>query len=309
MAGARGTDPGFRLGAGNPDAPEDDRIDFGLTEAAPRTAAVWMVATLAEAALVFNGGPGADSFAGGGEADSLLGAGGADTLSGGGGADTLFGGAGNDLLFGSDGHDLINGNAGSDTLDGGAGDDTLTDGLGDNLMRAGDGFSRNRLAGGDGADTLEGGLGDDTLVGGGGADLVTSREGVDVLSGGDGNDTLDAATDATGFYAYFDTLIGGAGADVFRLDLIDYVFDFTPGADRLELAFDERFGSLVPAGPLDAAYFTATPTPEYPYPDQRIVYNTDDGGLIFISNQREWWLIAKFHGAPTITAADITFSA
>jgi Ca2+-binding RTX toxin-like protein len=125
--------------------------------------------------------------------DTLLGLGGQDTLSGGDGIDIIFGGAGDDLIMGGNLPDFLFGDAGNDTLIGGLGQDIL---FADNEGGiAGDGADHvNLLLGLDGDDTLFGSRGRDTL------------------DGGNDNDALNL--DGTG-----DFLIGGAGADSFRINL------------------------------------------------------------------------------------------
>ncbi|RKF13475.1 hypothetical protein D6850_14340 [Roseovarius spongiae] len=76
---------------------------------------------------------------------------------------------------------------------------------------------------GDQGGTMSGGADDDVLVGGAGDDAINGYGGRDVLVDGAGSDTL----------------WGGAGADtfVFVIDSDDdWVLDFTPGEDRLDLS-------------------------------------------------------------------------
>ncbi|MFN9943543.1 MAG: calcium-binding protein, partial [bacterium] len=117
--------------------------------------------------------------------------GGHDTLSGGDGIDFIFGGTGSDRLIGGNQPDFLFGDAGNDTLIGGLGQDIL---FADNDGGvAGDGTDHiNLLLGQDGDDTLFGSLGRDTL------------------DGGNDNEVLYLL--GTG-----DFLIGGTGADVFRI--------------------------------------------------------------------------------------------
>ncbi len=76
--------------------------------------------------------------------------------------------------------------------------------------------------GGAGADNLRGGAGNDTLNGGAGSDDLQGFEGDDRLAGGRGDDGL--------------TLGAGADTVVFaRGDGPDWVVDFTPGTDRIEI--------------------------------------------------------------------------
>ncbi len=182
---------------------------------------------------LFNGGSGDDVAAGGD---------GADTLNGGNGWDRLLGGTGNDRMDGGGDGDRLHGDTGADTLLGGVGDDTLVGGSDNDLLDGG--RNNDRLAGNYGSDTLSGfsgddalwgGLGHDSLDGGEGDDFLAGGFGADRLSGGLGNDRILLRSDtgepeiaqAPGFprltndnFAGNDTVSGGAGADLFRWELV-----------------------------------------------------------------------------------------
>lgn len=70
------------------------------------------------------------------------------------------------------------------------------------------------VVGGLGSDTLVGGGGLDTIQGGAGDDSIAGAGGTDSLVGGNGNDTL--VVGYAGELNQADTLVGGAGADLFR---------------------------------------------------------------------------------------------
>ena len=141
------------------------------------------------------------------------------------GADPLwaYGGDGNDTLVGGDGNDTLVGGDGNDTLVGREGDDTLYGGNGNDFLVgtwAGyDPYPYNvsLLDGGNGNDTLDGANGHETLIGGDGSDLLVGHAGNDSLSGGDGNDSLYGSIGALS--EEYDTLTGGAGADIFGLGI------------------------------------------------------------------------------------------
>ena len=88
---------------------------------------------------------------------------------------------------------------------------------------------------------IVGGYGYDGILGHGGDDLLVGGLGEDVLKGGSGNDLLWGGGGR-------DELTGGAGADVFlfyRDDgfTLDYILDFTPGVDRIDLSDFETIDS------------------------------------------------------------------
>ena len=78
-----------------------------------------------------------------------------------------------------------------------------------------------------------GGYGHDGILGHGGDDFLVGGPGDDVLRGGNGHDLLWGSTGR-------DELTGGAGSDVFLFYqddgfTLDYILDFTPGVDRIDL--------------------------------------------------------------------------
>lgn len=115
---------------------------------------------------------------------------------------------GTDFIIANGDDDTINSLLGDDTVRGGGGKDTIFGALDD-----------DKLFGNDGNDTLNGADGDDTLLGGSGRDFLTGRSGNDALNGGSGNDTIEGSAVGFGgvFASQFDTLAGGADADVFVL--------------------------------------------------------------------------------------------
>jgi Ca2+-binding RTX toxin-like protein len=184
------------------------------------------------------GGAGNDTLMGGEGKDLLDGGIGNDILYGGGDDDLIYGGEGNDWLYGDDGTDILYGYNGADFMSGGGGNDTLYGENDDDILQGNAG--NDVLNGGAGNDSVSGGEGDDNLIGSTGNDVLTGDAGNDVLEGGDdadqlfggagndtlsgsnGNDTLDGAgnsaeaTSSVGAGS-IDTLIGGAGSDLFIL--------------------------------------------------------------------------------------------
>jgi Ca2+-binding RTX toxin-like protein len=130
----------------------------------------------------------------------------------------LYGGNGADFIDGGDGDDYLKGgtafgyDTSNDTLYGGSGNDYLLGGYGTDRLDGGDG--NDTLSGYAGNDHLTGGYGNDTLYGGDGNDTLLGTEGSDFLSGQNGNDLLVGYGGDTN---EVDTLIGGAGSDIFEI--------------------------------------------------------------------------------------------
>jgi Ca2+-binding RTX toxin-like protein len=146
------------------------------------------------------------------------------------GNDSLTGGVLGDLLFGFDGNDTLDGGLGSDSLLGGSGDDLLISAVGN--------VSEAAIDGGIGTDMLlvdrnsatanlsftgtsfvdvsgtasVAGIERISFTSGNGNDLLTGFAGNDTLLGGGGDDTINA------FAGGLDSLDGGAGTDVLRID-------------------------------------------------------------------------------------------
>lgn len=192
--------------------------------------------------------------------DLLLGEAGDEILRGMVGDDVIFGGAGNDKLQGGSGNDFLYGGDGKDKLSGGMGDDILVGGFGDDKLRGKDGndalygdkvltaddfdsdgyvlestisnHGNDRLKGGAGDDFLQDQLGSDRLVGGDGDDILVSisdsnvsAENPDIQANVDDGNDVDKLVFSEEFFnpdglEANDRLIGGAGADTFKFDLL-----------------------------------------------------------------------------------------
>ncbi len=205
-------------------------------------------------------------------ANALTGGVGNDTLSGGAGSDTLTGGAGNDRLIASTGDDQLYGGADSDTFvfDANNGNDYIYDfetndvleisnvplassysQVMANAFEAGgntaidfggpDGvwlvgilkaqLSSSNFMFGTQPSIINGDSGANTLTGTAGSDTIDGKAGDDTINGGGGNDRIIAGQGN-------DQLYGEAGNDTFVFAASngnDYIFDFTPGSDKLEL--------------------------------------------------------------------------
>jgi Ca2+-binding RTX toxin-like protein len=164
-----------------------------------------------------------DRFDAGAGDDIVVGGSGNDYLSGSEGNDSLIGGVGNDTLIGDAGDDIFADEDGSDVVDGGVGDDLyelylesatrnivvtagqfqdleaarIYTGLGDDVINISSVTSSNVW----GFSEISTGAGNDMVVGSSGDDSLDGGEGSDILVGSNGD---------------LDTLIGGAGDDVYE---------------------------------------------------------------------------------------------
>jgi Ca2+-binding RTX toxin-like protein len=285
------------------------------------------------------GGDGDDSLVGGAGGGQIGGSAGNDQLDAGAGYTWMSGDGGDDHLRGSSGISSLLGGDGNDTLRSGAGPDTLSSGLGDDLYFLGPLSSIEIESDHGGRDTVIGsgdvlggegievirlvGTGDTTvwsgwtnilIVGNAGNNTLVDwdndrfdRTAIDTLRGGDGNDRLVVHGGA-------DILRGGAGADAFVLmapGAANYVRDFTPGEDHIEVSLAGFIGLTAAEGTdvgttsqfaLAGAVRGTGPT---------FVYNPTNGWLSWDANGSapgERMPIARLAGTPTLTAADIQSS-
>jgi Ca2+-binding RTX toxin-like protein len=129
------------------------------------------------------------------------------------------------LDHGTDDDDVIKATKAVDNDEDGIVDPHFTSGLmGDDLI-----FGTTQ------SDYIFGDEGDDVLAGGAALDLLDGGEGEDVLKGGSGDDHLVGG-------AGEDWLKGGKGADTFvvttdNLGQPDFIRDFSPGEDKLEIVW------------------------------------------------------------------------
>lgn len=173
--------------------------------------------------------------------------------------------------------------------------------LGDYLTGA-DG--NDRLSGRRGDDILRGGRGDDRLDGGASWDMLRGDRGNDILRGGPGADRLIGGIGA-------DELTGGKGADEFVFDArpgranFDLVHDFDPRQDLIVLENAAFIG--LHEGRLGSAKFTANATGTAVDFDDRILYNTTTGALLYDRDGAGPALaqaFARLDAGLTLTAAD-----
>ena len=147
--------------------------------------------------------------------------------------ENAIGGSGNDVIIGNNANNIINGGGGDDYLDGGLGIDTVNYRFWneDSIYNLDSGVAslsglydeeilnfENILAGG----------GNDDIIGTSGANYIDAGAGNDQVLGGDGDDFLNGFGFGSSEY---DTLTGGAGADLFVLG------NASSGAFYLELGF------------------------------------------------------------------------
>lgn len=227
--------------------------------------------------------------------------------------DNILGGAGNDAIEGGAGNDTLNGGIGIDSLTGGIGDDLyIIDNVSDQIIEnanlvingndsiqtsvnylmpenvenltltgttaiSGTGNAEaNLLSGNNAVNTLMGEGGNDNLLGLSGNDILNGGEGNDVLIGGAGNDELT----------------GGDGADTFWFNTApnaasnkDVIVDFISGIDKLQ--FSKSILSAVGiTGQLTSTdvRFWASDTGVAHDLDDRLIYNTTTGALIYDNN-------------------------
>ncbi|HEX8364198.1 MAG TPA: calcium-binding protein [Allosphingosinicella sp.] len=149
----------------------------------------------------------------------------------------------------------------------------------------------------------------------GGAEIVPSSDaatsifnnfGPDLLFGNGGDDSLEARADT-------DFLKGGLGDDRFRYVRIDepadFIFDFTPGEDKLE--FEEQLSVARPFrnldGPLTPDQLVANSNPQSSGTKAQFLYDTDDGRLFFDQDGAGASAavhIVTLYGVPPLTTDD-----
>ena len=139
-------------------------------------------------------------------------------------------------------------------------------------------------------------FGDERLIGDGGANNLYGKHGVDdVIFGLGGNDTIRGLSgdDTINAGGGNDTITGGLGADTFvfsaALDKkanVDKINDFSVADDTIALdgAIFTALTSFAPDGKLAEAAFWKSTDGKAHDGDDRIVYNTSNGALIYDSN-------------------------
>ena len=189
---------------------------------------------------------------------------------------------------------IVNGNSSANTLNGGAGFDDIS------------GFGGNdTLHGNGGVDRILGGDGNDTIFGEDGSDILFGLNGNDTISGGNHNDTLFGMLGN-------DTLTGGAMNDIFIFNSAlsaanaDIVTDYNVSLDGIRI--DSTILSGIADGLLVATRFKNTAQGAVDA-DDRIIYNSTNGNLLFDSNgsgANGQTLIADFAAGLAMVATEIT---
>ncbi|MGV8712956.1 MAG: calcium-binding protein, partial [Nitrosomonas sp.] len=227
--------------------------------------------------------------------------------------DNISGGAGNDVIEGGAGNDILNGGIGIDTLTGGIGDDLyIVDNASDQIIES-ENFAVNGIdlaqsgvsyslpenvenltltgtaaisgAGNEAANILTGNSGANSLTGNDGNDILWGLSGNDILKGENDNDVLIGG-------AGNDELTGGNGADIFWFNSTanatsnkDVIADFVSGIDKLHFS-----KSVLSAAGITGQFsvtdgrFWASDTGIAHDLDDRLIYNTTTGALIYDNN-------------------------
>ncbi len=226
-----------------------------------------------------------DILTGNEESNTILGFAGNDELYGLEGNDNLQGREGDDKLYGGFENDFLRGGAGADILDGGEGRDgvdyrdseegvkiDLAAGTAEGGTAAGDTFvSIENLYGSECDDVLVGNDENNSLLGFGGADHLSGGAGNDNLRGGVGSDILTGGDGNDKFV--FDTAFNGP-------ESTDTIVDFTVNQDRIIL-HSSVFSTLLEAGVLAEANFSASATGSAADENDHILYNTLNGSLLY----------------------------
>ena len=174
----------------------------------------------------FGSGFGGDTLFGDDGDNELIGGDGRNSIVGNGGNDTIFGSAGTVFIDGSAGDDSILAAGGELIINGSNGNDVISGGDNRDFLIGNDG--NDSLIGGDNEDILIGNGGNDSLIGDGGDDILSGDVGNDLIIGGSGNDIIAGVSleDGDSEPGEIDTLVGGAGSDLFWLgDAENYDYD------------------------------------------------------------------------------------
>lgn len=262
-----------------------DTVFTRISYALDASAAIESLATTS-----FNGGT-AINLSGNGFSQAITGNAGANTLEGNGGTDTFTGGAGNDTIIVDDVSDKVVEGAGGGAMDKVLARSSYELGAGAQVESLSTVSFNNTIA-----INLVGNEISQAVVGNAGVNVLFGRGGNDTLTGGLGNDTF-----------VFDSALGTSN--------VDTISDFANksgnnDAIRLENAV---FTALAATGPLGNSLFQANAAGVATDSNDRIIFDTDDGRLIYDTNgsgaggATQFATIANFSsltGAQALSAAD-----
>ncbi|MBD8900972.1 calcium-binding protein [Methylobacterium sp. WL19] len=239
-----------------------------------------------------------------------------DEINGGDGADRLYGLNGADALYGGEGDDLLDGGAGADTMVGGSGNDRYyVDSRDDRIVELKEtgkdvvvSSVSYSLAGTYAETILLTGTGAISATGNESSNKIVGNAAANTLSGGAGTDTIEGGLGK-------DSLFGGMGNDSFVFDTklgatnVDTINDFAnaPGNNDTIKLDNAIFTALVKTGVLSAGLFAANTTGTATQSDDRIVYETDTGRLLYDPdgvNGAAAVLFAVVKDHPALTAQD-----
>ncbi|WP_331373430.1 calcium-binding protein [Sinorhizobium chiapasense] len=222
----------------------------------------------------------ADTIVGNAVSNVLRGQAGNDSLNGVGGADEMRGGQGNDTYFVDNVGDVVD-----ESADNGAGSDTVRSSISFNLGNAAVvrgsveklallGTGNISGAGNGLNNSLSGNSGNNSLNGAAGNDLINGGLGNDLINGGLGNDSL---TGSTGLDTFFFNSALNATTNV------DTINGFTVADDTVRLE-NLIFSAIVGTGTLTAVQFVKNTTGLAADANDRIIYESDTGKLLYDSN-------------------------
>ncbi|EHK75328.1 Hemolysin-type calcium-binding protein [Sinorhizobium meliloti CCNWSX0020] len=235
-----------------------------------------------------------DSIVGSSVSNFLRAFAGGDTLDGGAGGDVMRGGSGDDTYFVENTGDLV--------------DESSDNGAGLDIVRSSISFSLGNIAavkgnvenlGLQGSNAIDGtgNALNNVLVGNGKANTLNGEAGNDTLIGGLGNDTL---VGSTGLDTYFFNTALNAASNV------DTVNGFSVADDTIRLE-NGIFTAIVGTGVLTATQFVSNTTGLADDADDRIIYDSNTGKLLYDSDGNAAGGSVHFATVDTnlgITAAD-----
>ncbi|EHK78094.1 Hemolysin-type calcium-binding protein [Sinorhizobium meliloti CCNWSX0020] len=212
-----------------------------------------------------------DTIVGNSDSNFLRAFAGADTLDGKAGADRMRGGAGDDTYFVENAGDIVD-----ESSDSGSGLDIVRSSISFSLGNTTSvkGNVENLSLQGSSAINGTGNALNNVLVGNGAANTLNGDAGNDTIIGGLGNDTLVGSTGLDTFF--FNTALNAA------LN-VDTINGFSVADDTIRLE-NGIFTAIVGTGVLTATQFVSNTTGLAADADDRIIYESDTGKLLYDSD-------------------------